>query len=548
MLENLKVKNYVLIDNLDLDFSNGFTCITGETGSGKTIILGALSLLLGEKADKECVRSGADSAEISGVFSTKSTAIQSWLDRHNIETEDEQILIRRVIKVNGRSAYTINGSQITRSEGEELGQLLVDVSSQHSHQSLMKNETLREMLDEASGSKNILEQYSKVYQEYKDKEKELEDLSNFISKNNEEAEYLRFCLNELDNADLKVGEEEELRESLAIISSAEFLAETLTSAQTELKNAIALLSESLQDIHKAAKKDSRLLDLSSRLESQSIESDDIYQSIRDYISSISFSEYELQEKNERLAIIQKIKRRFGGSVEEAIKRREEYRAKLLKAEDGEENIKLLEKEVEVLKEKAIEQSSELTKIRKTGAVNLAKSIECNLHKLGMKSAIMDIEVSALDTLNTYGKDKICFKIAANKGEKFSEIQNTSSGGELSRLMLALKVSLKSAGGIETLLFDEIDSGIGGVIANNVSDELKGLSKTHQVLAITHLSQLAVKADNHFLVYKTEMGGRTISNIRKIEGDERVNEIARLLSGETSDISLEHARTLLEVQD
>ena len=546
MLENLHVKNYVLIDNLDLDFSEGFTCITGETGSGKTIILGALSLLLGQKADKETVRKGAEFAEISGLFSIKSKAIIDWLNEHNIELEDDTILIKRVIKENGRSLYTVNGCSITRVEGEELGVLLVDVSSQHAHQSLMRNETLREMVDEASDSCSLLDEYRGVYQEYRSKEKELEELNTLIAKSAEESDYMRFCLNELEKADLKIGEEEELKESISLISSSEFLANSMANAEEALKNITASINESLSYFHKAEKKDPKLVDYSNRLESISIESEDILESIRDYVDSISFSEYELQEKNDRLAVIQRIKRRFGGSIEKAIETRDEYSEKLKKCENGEGLVKELEKRVDELREKTEDLSFKLSDIRRNGAKKLASEIESNLHKLGMQSALMDIKIEDTGVLSLYGRDKISFMIAANKGEKFSDIQNTASGGELSRLMLALKVSLKSAGAIDTLLFDEIDSGIGGTVANNVSDELKDLSKTHQVVAITHLPQIAAKADKHFLVFKEEKDGRTISHIRKIEGEDRVKEIARLLSGELSDISLKHARALLEI--
>lgn len=547
MLETLHVKNYVLIDNLDLDFSSGFSCITGETGSGKTIIIGALSLLLGQKADKDSVRSGASCAEISGIFSTKSKTVLKWLDEHDIDSDD-QILIRRIIKDNGRSSYTINGSPITRADGEQLGELLVDVSSQHSHQSLMRNDTLRDMVDEASETQTILDEYSSIYVQFREKESELKDLMELVSKNNEEFDYLSYCLKELDAADLKEGEEEKLKEELSIISSSEFIVDNLANAQDELKIALSNLNQALSSLHKAEKKDARLLEFSSRLENQSIECEDISESIRDYLSSISFSEYELIEKNERLATIQKIKRRFGGSVAEAIKRREEYRDKIQKYEDSEELIDKLEKDIEKLHSQVKSLAETLSDKRRAGAYKLAKKIEENLHKLGMNSALMNIDITRTEDFTSFGIDRIAFKIAANKGEKFADIQNTSSGGELSRLMLALKVSLKSNGGIETLLFDEIDSGIGGVVANSVSGELKNLSGKHQVLAITHLSQLAVKADNHYLVYKEEKDGRTISHIKKIEGEERIKEIARLLSGETSDISLEHAKRLLEVQD
>ena len=546
MLESLKVKNYVLIDNLDLDFSEGFSVLTGETGSGKTIIMGALGLLLGQRADKDAVRNGAEYAEVSGVFTTNDKEVASFLNENDIEFEDDEILIKRVIKANGRSSYSVNGSSITRVQGEALGKMLVDISSQHAHQSLMNDNVLLSIVDEYSDSEKELDEYREKYFELKENEKKLKETKEQIAKSIEEADYIRFCLNELDNADLKEGEEESLKEDIQIMSSSEYLRESLSGAEDELRQAENALSSSLQLVKKAEKKDPRLVEYSERLESQTIELDDIFASIRDYLSSISFSEYELEAKNSRLSQIQRIKRRFGGTVEEAIRRREEYRENLKNAEDGEEYIAALEKRVEALRKETKIKAEILSEKRANGAKTLSKKIEDNLHELGMKSAIFNIELENED-FSPSGIDRVSFKIAANKGEKIADIKNTSSGGELSRIMLAIKVSINSKSDINTLIFDEIDSGLGGVVANAVSEKLKQLSENHQVFAITHLSQLAVKADNHYLVYKEEVGGRTVSHIDRIKGEDRVKEIARLLSGETSEISLEHARSLLKVQ-
>ena len=497
---------------------------------------------------KKPIKIGFESAEISGIFSIKHERARKWLDDHSIELEDGTILVRRVIKENGRSIYTINGSSITRSEGEDLGALLVDISSQHAKQFLSKSDVLRQMVDEASMSSGVLNEYLTCFQKYKNKLKEQEELDSFLKKSNEEADYIRFCLDELEKADLKIGEEDDLKERLAVMTSSEFLAQTVSDIQTELKTAGSSLDESLSLMHKAEKKDAKLLDYATRLENISIECDDIKQSLRDYMDSISFSEYELEEKNERLATIQKIKRRFGPSIEDALKLKDEYKKKLDKFENGEELQKEIKREVETLEIKCNELANRLSGLRKKGAKKLAHEIEQNLHSLGMKAASMEILIEDSGALQQFGKDKISFMIAANKGEKFSEIQNSSSGGELSRLMLALKVALKGKGDIETLLFDEIDSGIGGTVANNVALELLKLSKMQQVVAITHLAQIASKADRHFVVFKEEKNGRTISHIKEIKGEERVKEIARLLSGDTSEISLEHARSLLEVQN
>ena len=545
MLDFLKVRNYVLIDSLDLEFNEGFSVLTGETGSGKTIIMGALSLLLGQKADKESVRNGAESAEVSGLFITDSEDVLSYLESLDIPAEDGELLIKRVIRANGRSSYSVNGSTITRTQGETLGKLLVDVSSQHAHQSLMDDSVLLSTLDEYSNTLKEKLSYKEAYAEYKSLEKSLLEAEERVSKTAEEAEYFRFCLNELESADLKIGEEESLKEDIQRISSSEFLRENISEASQEIRCASSSISSSSNQVGKAVKKDPSLLEFSERLESIVVELDDIFTSFRDYLEGISYSEYELEAKNSRLSQIQRIKRRFGGSVEEAIKRRDEYRESLDNLEDSEAYISSLKKKADKAKRNAEDLAEILSQKRRKGALELSRKIEENLHELGMQSATFRIEVVD-EELSMTGKDKVSFKIAANKGEKITDIQATSSGGELSRIMLAIKASINSSSDVNTLIFDEIDSGLGGVVANSVSDKLKSLSENHQVLAITHLSQLASKADHHYLVRKEEVNGRTISHIDRIEGEERVKEIARLLSGETSDISLEHARSLLEV--
>ena len=545
MLESLHVRNYVLIDSLDLDFSDGFTVITGETGSGKSIILGALSLLLGQKADKEAVRKGSEMAEVSGTFSIGSSEVLSWCNDHEIEVEDNTLVLRRVIRSNGRSTYSVNGTALNRSEGEELGMLLVDVSSQHAHQSLMKNDVLRKVLDEASSSLEALDSYRASYKELMETEDKLKQTKELMERSSEEADYMKYCLSELENADLKVGEEEELKEKLSLQASSEYIAENLSSVQDELKSAQSSLSEALSYIRKAEKKDPSLLQYSERLESQSIETEDIFESIRDYLSSMSFSETEIEMMNQRISLIQRMKRRFGGSVEAAIEQRENFREKLELISDSSDVISSLEKKMDKLSKEVEDKAQKLTSLRKKGATAFSKHIEEKLHRLGMEASVFTIAVTPLSSPGPYGKDKIEYLISANKGEKTSLIQETSSGGELSRLMLAMKTSMEGSGSVDTMLFDEVDAGIGGRVATCVAKELRHLSQSKQVITITHLSQIASKADRHYKVYKYEENGRTISHIKLLDGEERVRELARILSGDESEISLEHARKMLE---
>lgn len=546
MLEHLSVRNYVLIDHLDIDFHSGFTVLTGETGSGKTIMLGALSLLLGAKADRNDVRLGENSAEITGLFSVSSKAVFDWADEHGIEIEDNEILIRRLIKATGKGAYTVNGSPVTVKEGEELGHMLVDVSSQHSHQSLLRNDVLRSILDKFSSLEKEKDSYTESYQALRSIENEIKELEERVRRSREEADYMRFSLGELEKADLREGEEEELKKEVEIMGSSEFLKENLSAAISEMKSASASLGEALDAVRKASKKDDRLAAEADRTESIGIEADDIMLSLRGYFESIDYSESELEEKNSRLMVLQRIRRKYGGSIEEAIRRRDEYRLKLEESENSEEILESLRKKRNTAYEDAVGRAEKLLSERKRGALRLSHKIEEMLHLLGMKAAIFEIRTERTETLNPDGMDRISFLIAPNKGEKLSPIENTASGGELSRIMLALKVTV-NASGDASMLFDEIDTGIGGTVANAVGEEMKKLAEREQVIAITHLAQIASRASSHYLVEKEEKNGRTITRIRCVEGEERVKEIARLLSGETSDLSLEHARMLLKVQ-
>ena len=546
MLESLSIRNYVLIDKLDLEFGDGFSAITGETGSGKSILLGALSLILGAKADKESIRKGEDSTEVAAVFLSSSPAVTSWLDAHDAIGDDGEIIIRRSIRMSGRSSYTVNGIPVSRKEGEELGSLLVDISSQHAHQSLLRPGVYVSMVDEAAGNGELADEYRRIYSELRDLSAERERIAVEIARSAEEKDYITYCLGELDSADLKIGEEESIRARLDVINSAESLRESMQIAMDELKNGTSALSEALSVLFKAGRKDQELQQLAQRLEPVSIDADDILLTLRSHLSAVEYSEEELDSLNARLSVIQKMKRRFGGSVESAIAKGDEYKERLRVIDDGDDMLADLDKRISKLRIELDSSADALSASRKKTASELGQRIERTLHDLGMAGAAFRITVEHASP-GPDGADSISFLIAPNKGEKLSPVQNTASGGELSRILLAIKASTGEQGGPETMLFDEIDAGLGGNSANAVGDELRKLSENCQIIAITHLPQIAVRADSHYLVEKRATEGRTVSSVGKIDGEDREKETARLLSGSTSGISLEHARSLLEVQ-
>ena len=551
MLERLEIRNYVLIKNLVLDFSTGFAVITGETGSGKSIILGALSLILGEKARQDIVRQGEKEAQINALFSySEGSAVDCYLKGKGLEGEDGGLFIQRVIRQNGRSIMSINGLSVNRSELEELGSLLVDVSSQHAHQSLLKKDVQLSLIDKASHAARFLDDYRIAYNAHKEAVKEKVRLEEENEKILHELDYIRFCLDEMEKADVRPGEDEQLAEELGRISQAENLTQSLEETIALLRGgmeegALSILTRAENAISKAARADTTLEQYASRIEAAEIDLDDLASSLREYLSSFTFSEAELEEKSSRLALLQRLKKKYGGSLEALCERRDSYRERVDSAENFDDLIKDAQKKIETTKARLADLGSRLSKERRKSAQELEKTITSNLHELGLGDAVFHIEISQTEP-SYNGMDDVVFTLAANKGEKAGPVSQVASGGELSRIMLAVKSALSGVDEVNTLLFDEIDAGLGGHAANAVAVQLEKLSRTHQVIAITHLAQIAAKAGTHFCVSKKEDAGRTISTIEEIEGEERIKEIARLLSGEVSDIAIEHARSLLEV--
>lgn len=543
MLESLKIKNFVLIPELDISFNDGMSVITGETGSGKSILLSAISMLLGAKADKSEIREGEDKAELEAVFYTKRNSLLNYLESKDIETEDGKVIIRRIIKSNGRSSYSVNGTSITLAEGFEIGRLLVDITSQNSSMDLKKSDMQRLLIDCDEDIEHVLYEYQESYRELIDLEKSQKELKDKIARLEEDRSYLEFSLNELDKADLKIGEDDEIKERLKIAQNAESLVDNLTETKNALDSSSRSLSAALSYLDKAKTKDDTLIEYYDRLESCSIEADDILSSISAKISSYSFDEYEMEELNSRLALLQRIRKKYGGSIEEAIKRRDEIKIALELSDNSFEELGKIEKAIERQSSLAMELALKLSKKRQRRAENLSKDITKSLQDLSMEGSRFIIRIEKTD-LGPYGLDKITFLIKANKGEKESLLENAASGGELSRIMLAIKSNLHRSDDTETLIFDEIDTGISGHAASNVASVLKTISKNTQIIAITHLAQIARCADSHILVKKREEKGRTISALSYISGEARIKEIARLLSGDDSEISIAHAASLI----
>lgn len=549
MLERLEVRNYVLIKSLVMEFPDGFAVLTGETGSGKSIILGALGLVLGEKARADIVRQGEKEAHVEALFSYRSGGeVEAYLKSCGLDSEDGGLFIQRIVRSSGRSIMSVNGYSVSREQLEELGRMLVDVSSQHAHQSLLRPSVQLSLLDKAAKTGELLVSYRKAYEAYNEALAESARLVEENEKAGREADYIRFCLDEIEKADVKPGEDDELADELRRISQSGMLTEELDEALELMRGggqsgALSTLNHALNAVRKAMKADPSLESYAGRIESASIEIEDIAASLGDYLSGLSFSEDELEEKNARLSLLHRMKKKYGGSLEAVLSKRDEFRSALETIENFEDLMKENAKKVVRCREEMNALGSKLTGMRTRCASALEKSIMDKLSGLGLRNACFRIAVGCREA-SPSGFDDVVFLLAANRGEKEGPISQVASGGELSRIMLAVKSALSAEDEVETLLFDEIDSGLGGTVANSVAKELETLSRSHQVIAISHLAQIAAKAGTHFLVNKTEEGDRTVSTIGEISGEERVDEIARLLSGEVGKLSREHARSLL----
>ena len=547
MLEKITVENYALIDSLDLEFDGNFSVITGETGSGKSILLGALELALGKKGDKSAIREGKDESTVTLLFSSLPKRVLKYLDEHGFSTSgDDSLVIRRKIKENGRGSGYINGSVASLKELEEIGSLLIDISSQHSYQKLLDEKNELMMLDSTGKCKELRDEVFECYHTYKGKKSELEDLIEKREKGREERDYNEYLLSELERANLREGEDEELEEKLKVISSSEYIVENLSGAKEAISGASGYIESASGYLKKAERKYPDASEFISRIESISIDLEDVNESIKERLGEFEFDEREVEEMNERLSQLQRIRKKYGGSIEKAMGKRDELKLILGEEESFEEKVGELEREVSKAREKLSKVSEELTKKRVERAKVLSKKTTGYLKRLGMADAEFKVEIEEKE-FSPDGKDKISFLLKANHGEKMLPLSKAASGGELSRIMLSIKASFIDSEDVDTMIFDEVDSGVGGKTASDVGSLLSEIAGKRQVFAITHLAQIASRGTSHFLVEKKKEKERTVTRIRKRKGEERVEEIARLLSGEKSELALSHAKSLLEVQ-
>ena len=535
MLINLHVRNLALIEESDIDFTDHLNILTGETGAGKSILIGSIQSALGGKIPKDMIRSGSDGALIELVFQTSSEPVRRLMEEYEIPFEEGEIIISRRI-TNQRVVNKVNGCSITLSRLKELSPLLLDLSGQHENQLLLKPANHMRILDSYARSAvgEVREEVEKEYHRYQDLSKRLSSRDIGEEERLREIEFLQYEIREIESASLREGEDEELEELYEKISHSRDILENCgqawqltgegqASASDRIGDAIRYLSE-------AAGYDSDVEDLVEQASTIDALLNDLNRALADYISSMEYDEQTFHDTEERLDTINHLKAKYGKSIAEVLAYRDKSKERYEQLINHDEEIEALKKEHAASEKKLRELSGELTARRKETAIPLAAQIREALLDLNFKEVRFEISFEDIGHFTKDGTDAICFMIQTNPGLPLRPLHEIASGGELSRIMLAIKSILADEEGIETLIFDEIDTGISGRTAQKVSERLSALAGNRQVIAITHLPQIAAMADAHFLIEKTSDENSTISRIYALDEEESVRELARMLGG------------------
>lgn len=559
MLKEIYIQNFAIIEELRLEFENGFVVFTGETGAGKSIILDALDMVLGGKTDPTMVRGGADKAQVECVFlvDQQNTELMDILNAEELLEEDNQLILSREIRAEGRSTARLNGRSVSTSYLKEVGQYLVDIHGQTEHLSIFNPKTHIELLDRYADLGELMTEYSSSYQNYQKVNKEISVIRSALANAEERADLLRFQIDEIENARLRLGEDMELKQERDRLANAEALSQ-YAQQSIQLLDEGTYESPSINDqlgalsgyLHSLAKLDGSNQPLADKTNSMADDISDLVISLRDYADSIEFNPTRLQTVEERIDLINTLKRKYGGEIEDILRKLTKATEELETISTSDTKIQQLEELRQVFIRQMTESGRQLTSKRTAAAASLAKAVERELEDLKMSAARFDAQITPIISSEKnpiFGKngfDEVEFMIAPNIGEGFKPLVKIASGGETSRLMLALKNTLARADEIPTLVFDEIDQGIGGRIGSVVGKKLFDLSAEHQVFCVTHLPQLAAFGRHHYKVEKSSNGDRTTTLVNRVEGEERVTELAQMF-GELTEGTITSAREILE---
>jgi DNA repair protein RecN (Recombination protein N) len=554
MLQELRIRNFAIIDELNLSFSRGFNVLTGETGAGKSIILNAVHLLLGDKASEEWIRGSEEEASVEALFDTSGNPdlnekIKAKVPPLQGAGEEDSLLIRRVISRTGRGKVFISGSLATLGVLSEVGEGLLSIYGQHEHQSLQRVETHIDILDEFGGLTGLREEFQKQYQEFISLSEEVARIRDERERRAKEQELMVFQSKEIAASGIRIGEEESLKEERTVLTHAKRLMDFAHASEEALYSEEGSVIERIQKIlnqgREMAAIDPFLSPSLKALESTLIQLEEIALALRDYSRRVEMNPVRLDEIENRLEEIDLLKRKYGATVEKVLSFQAKIDEALKSFTSDEENLSRLEDKVELLRQVVKDLGEKLSERRKRVSLELRRSVERELNSLGMKKTIFEVHIDPAP-LSPKGVDRVEFLISPNIGEEVKPLAKIASGGELSRMMLAMKRILAKVGGRQVLIFDEVDSGIGGAMAEVVGKKLKELSRHHQVICVTHLPQIACFADQHHSVRKEVKSGRTITRVERLDKESIVDEIARMLGGvKVTEKTRAHAKEMIE---
>ena len=554
MLKQLYIKNYALIDHLDIELYPGFSVITGETGAGKSIILGAIGLLLGQRADSKSIKAGAEKCIIEAHFDLSRYQMQAFFEENEIEQDAEDTIIRRELTAAGKSRAFINDTPVALSQLKELGEQLVDVHSQHQNLLLQKQDFQLSVVDIIANDQMELTAYQQTFSQLSSLNSQLLQLKDDIERNRQNQDFLQFQYEELENARLTEGEQEELEQQSETMEHAEDIKTALYEADNALYAEQTGAVSQTRTAQQALSGISRMLpmsaELAERLDSCRIELKDIAEEVGSMLENTDFDPSELDRINNRLDRIYELEKKYHAeTVEELISQRDELKQKLNNIENSDEALKELEAKCQQLKDNSQKQADALTKLRQKAGKEIETQLRQRLVPLGMPNVRFEVNIQKGE-LGKNGQDTVAFLFSANTSTPLQPVAQVASGGEIARVMLSLKAMISGAVKLPTIIFDEIDTGVSGKIAEKMADIMQEMGQTkRQVISITHLPQIASKGSHHYRVSKEETANGTISKMQELNDNERVTEIAQMLSGsDVSEAAIANAKQLLKMKE
>ena len=537
MITNLHIKNIGIIDDIEIDLGQGLNVLTGETGAGKSLIIGSLNIISGGRFSKDMIRKGE----------TNSFVEVALYEPENENSIEGTIIISREINVNGKNMCKINGRMVTVNELKEFMKKMIEIHGQNDNQNLLDNKEHIKYLDSFNRTEieKLKEENKKLYEKYLEIKRELKENYGDEKERQRKLDLLKYQFQEIEEANLINGEEEELSNKQKIIENSEKIAKTLQDVDLAIgENAIDIISNSIRNLEKIESFNSKYQETANNLKSAYYELQEISRDITNYKEEVDFDEDEQKEIENRLDLIFSLKRKYGNSIKEILEYKEEVEKEIYRIDNLDEYLNKLKKEEKEIKQKLDIMGEKIHEIREKQGQNLSMEINKNLQDLEMKNAKVNIHVDYIqDEYYENGKDKVVFYIKTNVGEDEKELSKVASGGEMSRIMLAIKAVLASYDNTSSLVFDEIDTGISGKAANAVAEKLAKISEKHQVLCISHLPNIAAVADYHYFISKNIVNERTSTSIKQLNEEEKIHEIARISSGEINEISIKYAEKL-----